>query len=752
MNSRFQGSLFRRYVLYLGGLLCGALLASTCVSLWFSYRETRSLVDELQREKARSAATRIEQFLRGIETQARALVLVGRGTAAADLDRRQIELLRLLRIAPAVSEASWLDAAGIEHVSVSRVGRDTLGENLDRASDPGYIVASAGKVWYGPVQFRRQTEPHITLAIPGARHEDGIVVAVINLKFVFDVVAQIKAGRRGIAYLVDSEGHLISHPDASLVLRKTDLSDQPAVRTALANAKPAGTQAAVFSQDATGQRVLTAYAGIEAPVWSVLVEQPVSEAFASLYALALRTLAMLAAGIMVAIGVSLLLARRMVAPIRVLEAGAARIGDGRLDEPVVVDSGDELEALAGQFNRMAERLRCSYAELEQRIEERTRQLADANRGKSRFLAAASHDLRQPVHALGLFVAQLEEATDEDARRGLVRKVAAASAAVSELIEALLDISKLDAGVVEPRLVGFALQSLFDRVEHAFSGMAQEKGLRLRVRPTTLRVRSDPMLLERVLFNLCANAIRYTGRGGAIVTARARQGGVRIEVRDTGVGIPAEALPHIFEEFYQAAPSHAADSPGLGLGLAIVDRLGRLIGARVSVRSVAGRGSVFAVELPPAPAPDHADSQPADTGAMSRFDGMHVLLVDDDPRARDAAAGLLAGWGCVVRSAAGEADALRLLDQDGVLAHLIICDYQLGTVADGIALVSSARAAAGRQIAAVIISADAGSALREAAATADLHVLQKPLNAARLRAFLQYVASEATIDPAGTAGA
>jgi CheY-like chemotaxis protein len=396
-----------------------------------------------------------------------------------------------------------------------------------------------------------------------------------------------------------------------------------------------------------------------------------------------------------------------------------------------------MEALAGQFNQMARKLRESYSELEQKVEERTRQLEEANRAKSRFLAAASHDLRQPVHALGLFVAQLEETQDETARKRLVGKVAASSTAVADLIEALLDISRLDAGTLASQPAVFALQPLFDRIENALSFSATEKGLRLRIRPTQLRVTTDPILLERILLNLCANAIRYTAQGGAILTARMRKSLVRIEVWDTGIGITLEQQPHIFEEFYQVPGTVEAGSKGLGLGLAIVERLGRLLELTVSVRSVPHRGSVFAVDVPLAK--DTTGSKPALSHLMgvARFDDFPVLLIDDDPVARDATEGLLVHWGCDVVAATCGADALRLLPEGVVPPRLIICDYHLANGELGTDVIRQLRVLANHDIAAVIVSADATQALREAAS--GLHLLHKPLNAARLRALLLHIA-------------
>lgn len=746
-----KGSLFRRYAAYMAGLLSLSLLVSGSISIIFSYQDTRALVDELQREKARAVASRIAQVVQAIELQMRGATLFGHTRTTANGDPHYVELLKLLRLTPAVSDAAWVDASGHERIRVSRLDRDVIDSAVDWSKHPGFLATQAGKSWYGGVDFRRQSEPHLAVAVPGNRREDGIVFATINLKFVSDAIMAIRIGRSGHAYVVDAEGRLISHPDSRQVLRMTSLSELPQVRAALASrSAPDHAQSTIIATSETGQRTLTTSAPIEALGWHVLVEQPVSEAFAPLYGSLVRAALLLLAGIAVAIAASLVLARRMTAPIRTLGAGAKRIGEGHLDEHVVVRTGDELQALADQFNQMAGKLRESYSGLERKIDERTRQLEEANRDKARFLAAASHDLRQPVHALGLFVAQLRETRDGKDRERLIDKVAASSTAVSDLIEALLDISKLDAGIVAIQSGEFALQPLLDRVEQACAPAARDKGLRLRIRPTPLHVNTDPVLLERILLNLSANAIRYTRQGGAIVTARLRGRCVRIEVWDTGIGIAADQQRRIFEEFYQVEGTPDGGSRGLGLGLAIVDRLARLLGLQVRVRSVQGHGSVFAIDVQRADAVIRLPVDPAGQTAIMRFDAMPVLLIDDDPIARDATAGLLAQWGCQVFSAASGADAMYHL-RDRWMPRLIICDYRLGANELGTALVRKVRTHVAREIPAVIISADAGTMLRDEAAATGAYLLHKPLNPARLRAFLLHVASGPAAPPADRAG-
>ena len=738
-DGRPKGTLFRKYAAYFAGSVSVALLASGLTTLYFDYRETRSLVQELQREKARGAALRIEQFAQSIVGQLKAALPPMGASSPADLEEQHFELLRLLRQAPAIIDVYWVDAAARQQLKVSRLGRDEIGPGRDWSAHPALAATAGGQPFFGPVHFRQESEPYMTVGVRAARPETGVALAEVNLKFVWEVVSAIRVGESGYAYVVDAAGRLISHPDIALVLRGTDLSGLEPVRRALAGTPDDEIGIAGVAADGRDRWTLTAEVPIPALGWRVFVEQPLAEAFAPVYASALRAGALLLAGIGVALVAGLALARRMTAPIRSLQQGATRIGEGRLQERVAIATGDELEMLADQFNRMAERLDESYSGLEQKIAERTRQLAAANLAKSRFLAAASHDLRQPVHALGLYVAQLRESRGAEARERLVAKIETSSALVSELIETLLDLSQLDAEAVTPQVAEFGIQTLFNRLEGAFSGAAQTEGLRLRVRPSSVRVATDPLLLERILMNLAANAVRYTREGGVLIGCRPRAGKARIEIWDTGIGIPSDQIERVFEEFFRAHRDADERSRGLGLGLAIVERLAALLQLRVDVRSVEGRGSVFAVEVPLASAASGAAPATVAPQVQVRFDGALALVVDDDGDARDAVAGLLASWGWRVVAAAGGDDAIAGLA--AASPDVIITDYRLAHDELGTEVIRRVRLACGTDVPAVLVSGDVTVEIREVAHRGSLHLLHKPLQAARLRALLQHLRTE-----------
>ena len=741
IRSGLHWTLFQKYAAYCAGLVSVALLVSGLTGSYFAYRETRALVEEVQREKVRSAALEIEGFAQTIESKLKASFVARLDGASADLQEQQFELLRLLKQASAIVDVEWMDASGRQQLRVSRVDPDQIGRGQDRSDHPAVKEALGGKSSFSAVYFRKESEPFFSVAVPGSGPDAGVMLADVNLKFVRDVVSAIKVGTTGSAYVVDSAGTLIAHPDISLMLRRTDLSNAEPVRSVLAEPERPVSAITIASaaSDGSARQVLTAEASIPALGWHVLVEQPLDEAFAPVYASLVRTGVLLGAGIALALAASLALARKMSAPIRALTESARRIGEGRLEERVQVATGDELEALGEEFNRMAQRLRESYAGLEQKIEERTVQLAAANVAKSRFLAVASHDLRQPVHALRLFIAQLHDAASDEQRQRIYGRLDASSAVVSELIETLLDISKLDAGAVMPQPAEFGIQSLLNRIDNAFAAGARARGLRWRVRPSSLRIWTDPLLLERIVMNLAANAVRYTREGGVLIGCRRRAGAVRIEIWDTGAGIAADQTRRIFEEFYQA-PRHADEGVrGIGLGLAIVDRLAGLLSLHIDLRSLEGRGSMFAVTVPLAAQPGKAEAaKDMEPIASMRFEGALALVVDDDADARDAVAGLLAQWGWRVVAAPDADAALTALGFPALPIDVIICNFRLANGELGTDAIQRIRTACGGDVPAIVFSAETTAELRDLTQSVGLHLLNTPLKAAKLRTLLHYL--------------
>src|SRR6266702_4288144 len=403
---KVRGKLFRKYVALFLAVVCVALLTSGLSEVWFSFQEHKASLIRIQREQAEAAAGKISQFIKEIESQ------IGWTTqlpwSAGTIEQRRFDGLRLLRQVPAITELSQLDANGKEQLRVSRLAMDVVASQSDYSKDPKFAEAVARKVYYGPVYFRRESEPYMTLSLAGTRKDAGVSIAEVNLKLIWDVVSQIKVGERGHAYVVGSGGRLIAHPDISLVLRNTDMSKLVQVQAALADQAALAEQAALAAQasqavpgraasppappprvvttntdslqgalNIQGQEVLTASAPISPLGWIMFVELPVKEAYASLYQ-ALQRLALVLTGASIfAVLAGIFLARRMVGPIRALRAGAARIGGGDFAQRINIKTGDELEGLANQFSDMGSRLQESYSDLENKVEQRTAELSES---------------------------------------------------------------------------------------------------------------------------------------------------------------------------------------------------------------------------------------------------------------------------------------------------------------------------------------------------------------------------------------
>ena len=375
MRRKVRSRLFLKYAGLFVAVVCLALLTNGVFEIWVSYREHKDALIQIQHEQAEAAAAKIGQFIKEIESQ------VGWTTqllwSAGTIEQRRFDALRLLRQVPAITELAQVDASGKEQLRVSRLAMDVVGSGLDLSKEPKFTDAVKSKVYYGPVYFRRDSEPYMTLSLAGTRRDAGVSIAEVNLKLIWDVVSKIKVGQHGDAYVVDRQGRLIAHPDISLVLRKTDMTRLAQVQAARQHETGTAAQEVETATDIQGRQVLTAYAPVEPLGWTVFVELPVSEAYQPLIASLQRTALVLFGALFLAALAGIFLARRMMVPIQALRTGAARIAGGDLTQRISVKTGDELEALADQFNDMTGRLQESYADLEQKVEVRTAELSES---------------------------------------------------------------------------------------------------------------------------------------------------------------------------------------------------------------------------------------------------------------------------------------------------------------------------------------------------------------------------------------
>ena len=373
----WRSRLLRKYVVVLLLLVGGVLLLSSLIELYFTYRETMGALAEIQREKAVTAATRIEQFVTEVERQLRGTLVTAFVDPIAARTQREEDYLRLLRNVPAITEIRHIDSAGREEMRISRVDLDSIDSQVDLSSQEFFTGPMSGKTYFSPVYFRNGSEPYITIALANGGVHSEVTVADVNLTHIWDVVSRIRIGKTGYAYAVDARGLLVAHPDISSVLQKRDLSNLPQVRSARAGPPDANSRAVIL-RGLDGNRAITSHAAVAPLGWLVFVEQPVGEVLAPLYWSLIRSGALFLLGLLLSVVASVVLARRMVAPIRTLQSGAARIGAGDLSHRLEVRTGDELEALGEELNRTAAQLEESYATLEHKVDARTAELAEAN--------------------------------------------------------------------------------------------------------------------------------------------------------------------------------------------------------------------------------------------------------------------------------------------------------------------------------------------------------------------------------------
>ena len=362
---------------------------------------------------------------------------------------------------------------------------------------------------------------------------------------------------------------------------------------------------------------------------------------------------------------------------------------------------------------------------------------EANRGKDKYLAAASHDLLQPLNAARLMVSALQESSLPEQETRMVHQVHRALEGAEDLLADLLDISKLDQQAMKPDLVYTDAAALARSLAEEFEAVAANKGLAFRIRTIPVVVKTDQRMLTRILRNLLSNALRYTRKGGVVMALRARGDQLRIEVWDTGVGIAEDKLRDIFTEFHQLLPHDTGGRQGVGLGLAIVERMVRILGYDIGVSSRPGRGSRFVLTLPLEPAQALREMPRAGVprSFSGGFDGLSILVIDNEPAVLESMQLLLERWGCEVITVGSEAQALEMLEHTGRIPAIILADYHLDNERTGYDAVHGVRRYLGRDIPAAIITADRSDDTRRLLRAQCLPVLNKPVKPNRLRALV-----------------
>lgn len=423
---------------------------------------------------------------------------------------------------------------------------------------------------------------------------------------------------------------------------------------------------------------------------------------------------------------------------RVIETRSARMPDGGL-----VTTYTDVSQTVAQEEALEQRVRERTDQLERLNAELARaksQADDANQSKTRFLAAASHDILQPLNAARLYATSLVERSARDEDPGnqygeIVRNLDGSLESVEEILTALLDISRLDAGAMKAEFTVFRIQELFDQLRIEFEPLAREGGLKLKFVPCSLSIRSDRRLLRRLLQNLVSNAIKYTPQGRVLIGCRRQKDSLSLAVLDTGLGIPESRQKDVFREFERLSAGMRT-ARGLGLGLSIVERIGRVLDHTISLRSRVGRGTMFGVVIPVAePAKIIALAAGERIATPSQpLGGMTVLAIDNEPRILEGLRTLLTGWGCMVMTAAELDAAVDVIELAGIAPQCVIADYHLDK-GEGIDTILALRAMYGSNLPAVLITADRTDEVRDRATGHDIRVLNKPVRPAALRALL-----------------
>ena len=617
--ARWLSSLSAKYIAVCALLVAVPVICTSVYLLSSSYRDNKRALIRLQQEKAKSVAVTIEQYFtdrtkRMKVIQARYLSFTARGSALQPL------------LEDHATNAFYVDSTGRKTLASAGGGLTVVKGNF--LHDRSVKQARAAGVYFGPVYAPR------LLSNPGARSMEvvvresphpartvvagtGVIGEILDLRVIQDLVRQTRLGTSGYVYAIDARGVPIAHPNSAAFANRS--LALPQVTRALASSQTGSTVGRNFR----GQKVLSTWATVGPVGWKVFVEQPESAAFAPVRGKIWRTALLLAAFLAVGVGLSVLLARRLVRPVKQIRTAAARIGAGAYDERIELRRRDELGGLAEELNGMAASLQASVQSLERKVEERTRelqralaelsrkgrQLEVASEHKSDFLANMSHELRTPLNAIIGFSQVLRQrlfGPINEKQEEYLDDILSSGNHLLSLINDVLDLSKVEAGQVELEVASFSLREALERGVVMVREPATKDGVRLSLKlaPGVDLVEGDERRLRQVIFNLLSNAVKFTPEGGEVVVATAsRDHEVLISVTDTGPGIRVEDHERIFEEFQQTDVG-VQQREGTGLGLALSKRLVELHGGRIWVESEPGHGSRFVFTLPANEA-DHA---------------------------------------------------------------------------------------------------------------------------------------------------
>jgi len=603
--------LVRSYFLISVVLITGGLISADVLEIYFRYKEGLEQIGLTQQEAAASAALKIERFVQDMAITMKAVTKSPDIRSSKKRTDYEFELKRLFFLAPAITEALVLDTDGIMRARVSRLRAGSPLQKRNLSESVAFKSSSQGKSYFGRVYFR-DNDPYITVAVPIEPFPGefaGVLQAEASLSDILDLVSAVKLGKASYGYVVAKSGELVAHARSRLLSQRQSLSELNQVKTAFQSKPGIFPPTAMVAQNIEGQTVFSSYALIPILDWAVFIERPVEEAYEPIYASLLRTSILLLIGLGVALLATLFVRRRVVRPLETLRKGVELIRKGDLSTRLDIKTGDEIEILADEFNKMAAHVSDAYTSLEHKVAERTQELttannklAEASKLKSQFLANVNHELRTPVSAIigyGRLVLRETESQISQLQKENLQDLLRNAERLRYQIDSLLDFVKIEAGKMEirkePVLIDEIIRGAISTIEPSLNnGNVQ---LIREVATDIPTLNTDREKLSQIIVNLLENAVKFTERGIIKVSACLRNGSVKLSVSDTGSGIKKEQLNHIFEEFYQGNSSSTKRYRGTGLGLAIVKSYVSLLGGEIEAESEVGKGSVFIVTLP-----------------------------------------------------------------------------------------------------------------------------------------------------------
>lgn len=748
---RPRGSIFRRYAFVVSVALAGTLLVASLVEIAFSLGENLRRTEEFHVSEARAASRRVEVFFGEIERNFLAIASSpwNRGLDGSD---RLREYQRVMRLLPAVRDVTFAGPDGREALFVSRTDPNRQGSG--RPVDPVLFGQgrSQGAV-FGEVEHGRESRaPFVRLALRDRGDSAGVAIVTVNLQFISDELARMARRGTEVAYVLDPQGRVVAHVDVSRSLQASRPDrDNPVLKAPVA-------QGSFWIRDAGGSPVLAVFNRLRNPPWTIVVESPWRQVLEPVLATLYRALALVAVAVLLSLLIARWLANRMARPVVALRDGVAAYRAGNLDHRVELRTGDELEELAEEFNRVARQLAEYTGGLERKVDEKTAELQaalqvarDAMRSRALFLAAASHDLRQPLYAISILADTLSSERLQPGAAIVLEKQRHAIAVLRTLFDNLLDLSRFDAGEIRPSLRVVSIREILAACILEQEVVCHAKGLKFVCEIDPAWVRTDPELVRRVAGNLLSNAVRYTPSGTVTLAARGEGGHVRVTVADEGIGIAPADQARIFEEFVQLSNPARERDKGVGLGLSIVRRIAMLLDMNLRLESEPGRGTAVTFEVPAA-ANVHGVVAEEDLSfaAGGAFKGARIWIVEDDPMVRDALSMQFNAWEALPAFASSASELLALREAHGRWPDAIILDDMLGTGEQGLEIARMLREYVDDERI-VLVTGNVDPARTLELEASGLVVLRKPLASSDLaqwlRQALRPAAEEATTSPA-----